>query len=374
MNRPIRICTLLCVVGCGGSSQTSTTADAPRFSTDGGSEPVGNGPQLAGCPVLPDNHIFNTPIDTLPVDPNSAAYITTIGPARPLHLDLGQQTDQQAPDFYGIPYNIVDGGGLTWPQVSYTSTDPDLSWDPKPESDCGDANRGVVTPCTIASPRLPIPASVIVEGGISTASNHMPYADHHILVLDTDSCLLWEAYHAYRVNNVWQIFGSAVWDLRSNTLRPKDWSSADAAGFPILPLLLRPDEATTGEIKHALRFTILTSKIRGAYTWPATHKASTATATNLPPYGQLFRLKASFVIPPSWNTQSKAIATAMKKYGMYIADGGSDMYVSGAPGAWEDETFSQIQSVATSNFEAVDLSPIKARAGWSATSGAVPNP
>ena len=373
MNLPIRICTLLTLVSCGGNSETPATPDAPRFSTDG-RDPAGNGPQLGGCPVLPDNHMFNTPIEQLPVDPNSAAYITTIGPTRRLHLDLGQQTDQQASDFYGIPYNVIAAATMTWPQIAYTSPDPDLSWDPRPESDCAESNRSVVTPCTIASPRLPIPESVIVESGISTSSDHMPYADHHILVLDTDSCLLWEAYHAYRVNNAWEIFGSAVWDLRSNNLRPAGWSSADAAGFPILPLLLRPDEATSGEIKHAMRFTILTSKIRGSYTWPATHEASTNTSTNLPPYGQLFRLKSSFEIPSNWNTQSKAIATAMKKYGMYIADGGSDMYVSGAPGAWEDNTFSQVQSIAASNFEAVDLGPIKARAGWSATSAAVPNP
>ena len=358
--------------GGGGGDNGDTTPDAPLFSSDGNGGPVGNGPQLGGCPLLPDNHIFNTPIDQLPADPNSAAYISTIGGSVKLHLDLGQQTDQQADDFYGIPYNVIAAGNMTWPQVAYTSSDPDLDWDPKPESDCADGNKSVVSPCTINSPHLPIPANVIVEGGVSTASNNLPYADHHILVLDTDSCLLWEAYHAYKVNNAWQIFGSAVWDLRSNSLRPVDWSSADAAGFPILPLLLRPDEATTGEIKHALRFTIQTSKIRGSFTWPATHEASSSTSTSMPPYGQLFRLKASYAIPANFSAQSKAILTAMKKYGMYIADGGSDMYVSGAPGAWDDSVFSQVQSVAASNFEAVDLSSIKSRQGFSASSAAVP--
>jgi len=158
-------------------------------------------------------------------------------------------------------------------------------------------------------------------------------------------------------------------------LRPVTWSSADAAGFPILPLLLKADEATSGEIKHALRFTILTSKIRGSYAWPATHESSNGTSTSQPPYGQLFRLKASYTIPSTFNTQSRAILTAMKTYGMYIADGGSDMYVTGEPSAsWLDTTFGDVQSVPASQFEAVDLSPIEARAGWSATSAAVPSP
>ena len=247
---------------------------------------------------------------------------------------------------------------------------------PKPESDCADGNHSIVSPCdSISSPHLPFPASPQVEGGISTATDHLPYGDHHLLVLDTDSCLLWEAYHVYRPSNAWQIFGSAVFDLRSNSLRPATWSSADAAGFPNLPLLLKAEEASSGEIKHALRFTILTSKIRGTYSWPATHESSTGALASQPPYGQLFRLKASFPIPATYNTQSKAILTAMKTYGMYIADGGSDMYITGtASAAWLDSTFTEVQSVPTSQFEAVDLSPFKARAGWSATSAAVPPP
>ncbi|HSD86551.1 MAG TPA: hypothetical protein VLB44_03515 [Kofleriaceae bacterium] len=375
MNRAI---VLGLLAACGGGSTGNNTADAshdgPQFSTDG-SGMFGNGPVIAGCPILPDDHIFNTKIDSLPVDPNSAAYITTIGGAVKLHLDLGPQTDQTQGDFYGIPYNVVAAQAMTWPTVAYTSPDPNLNWDPTTESDCADANHSVVSPCPISSPHLPIPASVLVEGGISTAVDHQPYGDHHILVLDTDSCQLWETYHSYDVSNQWQIFGSAVFDLRSNNLRPATWSSADAAGFPILPLLLKADEATSGEIKHALRFTILTSKIRGSYAWPATHESSNGTSTSQPPYGQLFRLKASYTIPSTFNTQSRAILTAMKTYGMYIADGGSDMYVTGDPSAsWLGSTFTEVQSVPASQFEAVDLSSIKTRAGWSATSAAVPPP
>jgi hypothetical protein len=324
---------------------------------------------LGACALFPSSFIFNTPIDTLPADPNSDAYISAIGGTGKLHLDLGTQTDQSQPDFYGIPYNVVHGGSFTWPQVDYAQGGA------IDESDCADASHAVVSPCSIASPRLPIPGTVLVEGGISTAADHQPYGDHHILVLDTDSCQLWETYHSYDVSNQWQIFGSAVWDLRSNNLRPVTWSSADAAGFPILPLVLKADEASSGEIKHALRFTILTSKIRGTYQWPATHESSSGTSASQPPYGQLFRLKASYTIPSTYNTQSKAILTAMKTYGMYIADGGSDMYVTGEPSAaWMDSTFTEVQSVPASQFEAVDLSSIMARAGWSATSAAVPPP
>jgi len=363
---------LLLVAACGDDASMSTP-DGPPLSGDGA--PIfGNGPTLGGCPVLPDNHLFNTKIDQLPVDPNSAAYISTIGGTVRLHLDLGQQTDQTQGDYYGIPYNVAAMSAATWPTVAYTSGDPGLDWDPKPESDCADANHSIVSPCdSIAQPKLPIMQTPLVEGGISTAADNLPYGDHHILVLDTDSCLLWETYHSYYVSNTWEIFGSAVWDLRSNNLRPATWSSADAAGFPILPLLLKEEEATSGTIKHALRFTINTPKIRGVYTWPATHEASSNTSANMPPYGQLFRLKASYQIPASYNVQSKAILTAMKEYGMYIADGGSDMYITGAPSAnWMDSTFSQVQSVPASEFEAVDLSSIRARAGWSATSAAVP--
>lgn len=172
----------------------------------------------------------------------------------------------------------------------------------------------------------------------------------------------------------WNIFGSATWDLRSTALRPADWTSADAAGFPILPLLLRADEASSGAIHHALRFTIGSSKIRVAYVWPARHLTSNGTSSpSLPPMGQLFRLKASFQIPASCNPQSKAILQAMKTYGMYIADGGSDMYVSGTPDpSWMDTTFSQVQSVAASHVEAVDITAITSRTGFDVNSGAVP--
>lgn len=367
---------------CAACGSNNNTVDAPDFNGpivdayEFHDAPGPNdSPLIGGCPILPGNHVFNQRIDGLPVHPNSDAFITTIGSTTRLHLDLGQTTDQQAADFYGIPYNVVHGNSFTWPSVLYASTDPDLDWDPKPESDCGSAARAVVTPCTSGTPYLPIPNNVVVEGGINSAANQMPAGDHHIILLDVDTCRLWEVYHAYRPSSgTWNIYGSAQFDLRSNALRPADWSSADAAGFPILPLLLRADEASTGTIKHALRFTISSNRIRPTYVWPARHlTANGQDIAAQPPMGQLFRLKASYTIPANFSTQSKAILQAMKTYGMYIADGGSNWYVSGEPSAaWDDSVFSQVQTVPGSAFEAVDITAITSRAGFDPNSGRVP--
>lgn len=337
-------------------------------------------PAIGGCSILPVDHLFNTPIDGFPVHPSSAAFLATIGDHR-LHLDLGQNEDPAAEDFYGIPFNVVPGAGLAWSPVSYGSPDPEMSWDPRAESDCAVAGAGgattLVSPCTegaAPTPIFPVPASPLVEGGLSTAADHQPYGDHHLLLLDADACRLWELYHAYRPAAGWQIFGSAGFDLGSSALRPDGWTSADAAGFPILPLLLRADEASSGTIRHALRFTILSSKIREAHAWPARHDThGGGTSAAKPPMGQLFRLKASFAIPGSFGAQSRAILQAMKTYGMYVADGGSDMYVTGSPSAaWADQVFDEVQSVSSSQFEAVDLSSIEDRAGFDPDSARVP--
>lgn len=356
-----------------------TSRDAPTAPGDAPVVVAGTSPVIAGCPILPSNHIFNTPINNLPVHANSAAFMATVGVAN-IHLDLGRSVDMTQPDtYYGIPYNVVNANSLAWRDVKYTSMDPDLSWDPKSESDCASgAAHTRISPCTTAAapgPQLPIPANPLVEGGISPDVAGQTYADHHILILDTDNCRLWEIYHAYTgVGGVWNIFGSATFDLRANTLRPSGWTSADAAGFPILPLLLRADEAASGSIKHALRFTIRSRSIRNEFTWPARHLTENGTlAANLPPMGQLFRLKASYVMPANFGVQARAIVVALQTYGMYLADGGSNMYIQGEPSAnWSDTVFSQVQSVGAANFEAVDLGPIQRRPGFNQDSGAVP--
>jgi hypothetical protein len=336
-------------------------------------------PTLAGCQLFPADHLFNTPIDDLPVHPSSADFLASIGAAN-LHLDLGTDTDMASDAYYGIPWNVVAGDTLAWRTARYRSPVAGYTWDPRAESDCavGPA-RTVASPCTAAAapaPLLPIPASPLVEGGLATGSPP-PDGDHHLLVVDGDACRLWELYHVFPDGaGGWDIYGSATWDLASNALRPDGWTSADAAGFPILPLLLRADEASSGAIRHALRFTIPTTRIRTSYTWPARHLTGNGTGSaSLPEMGQPFRLKASYAIPAGFTTQAKAILQALKTYGMYVADGGSGWYVTGDPSArWQGATFTQVQSVGSDQFEAVDLGPIRARSGWSPDSARVPPP
>jgi hypothetical protein len=385
-------------VGAGGMGVGSTTSNGGATTSNGGattsnggattsnggasqagaSTGTGKSPVIGGCAIFPSNHIFNTPIDSFPTHASSQAFLTTIG-THNIHLDLGTSVDQTADDYYGIPYNVVHGKTAPWVHAAYTTTDTaDFGWDPTTEADCAVGGAHTFTsPCIAASaplPLFPIPVAPLVEGGIITDPTQ-PYGDHHVLLLDADSCSLWELYHAYPdPKGGWDIYGSAFFDLTSNALRPADWTSADAAGFPILPLLLRADEASSGSITHALRFTIDSSHIRNDYIWPARHLTSNGTSSmNQPPMGQSFRVKASYAIPSTFNTQSRAILQALKTYGMYIADGGSAMYIQGEPSAnWQDDTFSQVQSVSSDEFEAVDLSGIGKRAGFDPNSAAVP--
>lgn len=366
-----------------GPPDTSTTTDARSDAADPSDAmppppgDAGPGGPFGGCTLFPKDFIFNTPIDKLPVDPNSAAYLATIG-SRKVHLDLGTQPDQTKPAYYGIPYNVVKGNQASWVDAHLYSADPSLTWDPRAESDCTTGpGQTLYSPCVakaVPTPSLPISSNVLVEGGIDKTPSQ-PYGDHHILIVDSDTCRLWETYHSYPdAKSGWDVFNISTWDLASSALRKDGWTSADAAGFPILPLLLKAVEAQSGVISHAMRFTIQSSKIRKGYVWPARHLTSNGTtSTNLPPMGQLFRLKASYSIPGGWHTQSKAIAQALKTYGMYIADGGSDLFVTGEPSAsWDANIFGEVQSIMTSDFEAVDISAITKRAGFDPNSGAVP--
>jgi hypothetical protein len=363
------------LVACGGSNGMTSGGDGGGGS-GGGGDGGGGGSNVGACEVFPSDFIFNTAIASLPVDPNSAAYITTIGSGTKLHLDLGTETDQSKDDYYGIPWNTVAGNSLTWQTAKYFAADSgDYDWDAASESDCANASHGVVSPCVSVPVLLPIPQSPVVESGVNTTADQTPDDDHHMLIVDTDNCRLWELYHSYDTSG-WDIFGSSTWDLTSDALRPDTWTSADAAGFPIFPLLLKASEASSGTINHALRFTMTSSNIRTAYNWPARHDTGNDSSnTSHPPMGQLFRLKASFQIPANYNTQAKAILTAMQTYGLYVADGGSNWYVTGEPSAdWQDDTFDQVQSVAGSNFEAVDITAITSRTGFDPNSGRVPPP
>ena len=299
-----------------------------------------SGPSLAGCPMFPADNIWNTPVDTLPVDANSTAYINTIGGTRTLHPDFGSGLWNGGP--IGIPYVVVPG---TQPKVP-------VSFDYDDESDPGP---------------YPIPPNPPIEGGPNSSG------DRHILVVDRDNCLLYETWSTYPAQGGgWHAGSGAKFDLRSHALRPDGWTSSDAAGLPVLHGLVRYDEVAAGEIKHALRFTV--PQTRRAYVWPARHYASSLTGMQYPPMGQRFRLKAGYDISGFAETV-QVILRALKKYGMMLADNGSAWYISGVPDErWNNDLLRQLQSVPGNAFEAVDVSSlmINANSGQAAGQASAP--
>lgn len=289
--------------------------------------PTANGgPSIGGCPVFPGNNIWNRRVDTLPVDASSQAYVTNIGAATGMHADFGSGLWDGGP--IGIPFVTVAG---TQPFVPIDFTLYGSESDPGP---------------------YPIPANAPVEGGDASTG------DRHVLVVDTGNCVLYELYYAWpQTDGSWQAGAGAVFDLSSNAMRPAGWTSADAAGFAIMPGLVRYDEVAAGAINHALRFTV--PRTRNTYLWPARHQASSSTDLTRPPMGQRFRLKASFDIS-GFSALNRAILTALKTYGMLIADNGSSWYLSGAPDErWNNDDLHNLQAnVHGSDFEAVDESSL----------------
>jgi hypothetical protein len=291
--------------------------------------PAQTGPTLAGCPVFPLDNVWNVAIDQLPVHPNSAAYVTTIGASKIVHPDFGSGTWDGGP--IGIPFVIVSG---SQPKVNITFEYSDDS-DPGP---------------------YPIPSDAPIEGGSQSAG------DRHVLVLDRDNCRLYETFSTYpQPNGSWTAGSGAIFNLRSNALRPSGWTSADAAGLPILPGLVRYEEVGSGEIRHAIRFTA--PQTRKAFVWPARHYASSLTGLNYPPMGQRFRLKANFDMS-RFSPEVQVILRALKKYGMFLADNGSSWYLSGAPDpGWNNDVLvSELGQVKGSDFEAVDESSLMVNA------------
>jgi hypothetical protein len=279
-------------------------------------------PLIGGCPIFPANNVWNTPIDTLPVDSRSAAYVNSIGANVGMHADFGAGLYDGGP--IGIPYDTVIAA----------QAGVNVSFDYDDESD--------------HSP-YPIPSSPLIEYG----------SDHHILIVQQDTCQLFELFAAEKqANGSWQAGSGAIFDLRSNALRPDTWTSADAAGLPILPGLARYEEVAAGAITHALRFTA--DVTRDAYVWPARHQAGSTSSMSAPPMGQRFRLKASFNIS-GFSHDTQVILTALKKYGMFLADNGSNWYLSGAPNAgWDNDALvGELRNVRGSDFEAVDQSSLQ---------------
>ena len=274
-------------------------------------------PAISGCSIFPANNIWNTRVDNLPLDAHSDQWVNTISRNTGFHMDFGSGMWDGGP--IGIPYNLA---GAATPRYVLDFYYPDES-DPGP---------------------YPIPGDPKIEWG----------SDHHLLVVDASTCFLYEIYDASYSGGAWHGGSGAIWDLDSNALRPAGWTSADAAGLPILPGLVRYDEIASGAINHAIRFTA--SQTNG-YIWPARHLTSDDPgAPQIPPMGAHFRLKASFDIrgyPPVL----QVILRAMKTYGIILADNGSDWYISGAPDdRWDNDMLHLLDDLTGNDFEAVDSS------------------
>ncbi|HEY6055882.1 MAG TPA: hypothetical protein VIU86_18270 [Gaiellaceae bacterium] len=277
-------------------------------------------PQAPKCPLFPASSPWNRPVDKLPVAADSATLVRSIGLDRYLHADFGSGLWEGSP--IGIPYNVVTAKQHKV-RVGFEYAD---------ESDKGP---------------YPIPARPKIEGG----------SDHHILIVDKEACRLYELGGAQLRGGRWHAWAGAIWNLRSNALRPATWTSADAAGLPILPGLARYDEVAAGAIRHALRFTA--ERTRRAYVYPARHYASDSTDPSLPPMGLRVRLKASFDTS-GFPRQARIVLEALKRYGMILADNGAPWYVSGAPDPrWSNDDLHTLHRVTGADFEVVDTSSLR---------------
>jgi len=292
---------LVCLLALGGSS-----AQALRM------------PSAQRCPVFPKSNPWNKRVDSLPVAANSDEIVRSIGAGGSVHADFGSGLWEGAP--IGIPVTVV---GRKQPKKR-------VSFDYADESDRGP---------------YPIPRNVKIEGGRSSTG------DRHAIIIDRSSCRLYELYALYPKGSGWRAGSGAIWSLRSNKLRPAGWTSADAAGLPIFPGLARYDEVKRGVIDHALRFTV--QRTRRSYVYPARHYASDSNDASLPPMGLRLRLKASFDVS-DYSRQARIVLTALKRYGMIVADNGSSWYITGAPDArWSNDQLHTLGRVKGSDFEVV---------------------
>ena len=282
-------------------------------------------PGAPNCPVFPANNPWNQRVDRLPVAKNSAAIIASIGLNDPVHPDFGSGLYDGEP--IGIPFAVVGSSTRKVPVTfQYAS-----------ESDKGP---------------YPLPRGVPVEGGYGSTG------DRHVIVVDRDTCTDYELFAAYPHDGGkrWTAGSGAIFNLRSDHLRPAGWTSADAAGLPILPGLARYDEVAAGSIDHALRFTAPCTAPR--YVYPARHEASTCHGANLPPMGLRVRLKAGVNIS-GLPYQARVVAEALKRYGMILADNGSPWYISGAPNkGWNNDALHLLDRLTGKDFQVVDTSSL----------------
>ena len=333
---------LLCALafsGCGGGTATQGNSGTGNGGTSSGGNNGGSGTPNTSCAMsagqgaslngfrpFPADSLWNTDISGAPVDANSDAIISFIGPSIGLHPDFG--AGQYQGSNIGIPYVVV-AGSQALAGVNFTAYGD--------ESDPGP---------------MPIPANGPIEGDPTPGTG-----DRHVLVLNNSNCFLYELFSAYpNTNGSWNAGSAAVWDLLSNEQRPWTWTSADAAGLPIFPGLARYDEVAAGQIQHALRFTLPQS--RNAFTPPASHWAGNSTNSLAPPMGMRIRLKADFDVS-SFSANLQVILNALKKYGMILADNGSAMYISGAPDdRWDNNDLHNLGQVTASSFEVVQMNPV----------------
>ena len=346
---------VLALSGCGGgtgmsSNSGGTTGSGGTGGTSGSGNgnssgdtacsgiSVGQGASLNGFRPFPASSAWNQDISSAPVDPNSAAIINLIGPGVGLHPDFGSGLYNGSS--MGIPYVVVNSS-QSMATIDFTAYGD--------ESDPGP---------------MPVPATAPIEGYPNPGSG-----DRHVLVVDSSTCFLYELYSSYpNSDGSWNAGSAAVWDLANGEQRPWTWTSADAAGLPIFPGLVRYDEVAAGAIQHAIRFTL--PQTSAGMVPPASHWAATSSDASAPPMGMRLRLQASYDIT-GFSTNVQVILTALKKYGLILADNGSAMYLSGAPDdRWSNDDLHNLSSVPASAFEVVQMNPVYTAA--SVPQGAAP--
>ena len=285
-------------------------------------------PELGGCSIFPANNIWNTRIDSLPIHERSDDYVAAIGLDAPVHPDFGAGLWEGGP--IGIPFIVVPADQPMIP-IEFTAYGD--------ESDPGP---------------YPAPLDAPIEGGPESDG------DRHVLVLQQGSCRLYELYRAFPAGEHWEADSAAVYDLTSHALRPAGWTSADAAGLPILPGLVRYDEVASGEITHALRMTA--PQTQRAYLWPARHYASSITEPTYPPMGLRLRLRSDFPVG-DYSPDVQVILRAIQHYGLILADNGSPWFISGAPEErWDNSMLRELRGLSGRDFVAVDVSSLQVAA------------
>jgi hypothetical protein len=279
-------------------------------------------PDAPGCPLFPETNVWNKPVGQLPLRSNSRKIVRAIGARLPVHADFGSGLWDGGP--IGIPITVVSSSQATSPV--------DFEYDD--ESDAGP---------------YPIPSGVAIEGGDDSDG------DRHAIIVDSDSCTLYELFALYP--SPWTAGSGAIWSLTSNALRQRGWTSADAAGLPILPGLVRYEEVAAGHIDHAIRFTV--SRSRRDYVYPARHFASSLTSKSLPPMGLRLRLRANYPVS-GFPYQARVVLKALKRYGMIVADNGTSWYLTGAPDpGWDNDQLHTLGKVKGSDFRVVDTRNLK---------------